>query len=77
MRGRMTENQAVTASTARMVKLHFPKHRKGAACVVDGELLRMPRDVEVKVHPGELKVLALEPLSAVATAASTAASTAA
>lgn len=58
LRGRLEENQAVTASTAKLVKLHFPKHRKGAACVVDGELLRMPRDVEVKLHAGELKVLA-------------------
>ena len=66
LRGRMQDNQAVTASTARIVKLHFPSHRKGAACVVDGELLRMPRDVEVKLHPGELKVLALEPLSSAA-----------
>ncbi|SMD11200.1 diacylglycerol kinase family protein [Rhizobium sp. RU36D] len=72
LRGRMKENQAVTASTARMVKLHFPKHRKGAACVVDGELLRMPRDVEVKVHPGELKVLAVEPLSTSAVASNAA-----
>lgn len=57
LRGRMKENQAVSASTARVVKLHFPKHRHGAACVVDGERLRMPRDVEVTLHPGELKVL--------------------
>ncbi|MCM2474082.1 diacylglycerol kinase family lipid kinase [Rhizobium sp. CG5] len=61
LRGRLEENQAVTASTAKLVKLHFPKHRKGAACVVDGELLRMPRTVEVKLHAGELKVLAPAP----------------
>ncbi|HBF30546.1 diacylglycerol kinase family protein [Rhizobium sp.] len=58
MRGRLAENQAVTASKTKIVRLHFPKHRKGVACVVDGELLRMPRDVEIKIHPGELKVLA-------------------
>lgn len=58
LRGRLEENQAVTASTAKLVKLHFPEHRKGAACVVDGELMRMPRTVEVKLHAGELKVLA-------------------
>ncbi len=50
----------------------FSKHRKGAACVVDGELLRMPRDVEVKLHPGELKVFALEPLSTSAVASNAA-----
>jgi diacylglycerol kinase family enzyme len=58
LRGRLADNQAVTASKTKIVRLHFPKHRKGVACVVDGELLRMPRDVEIKIHPGELKVLA-------------------
>lgn len=57
LRGRFKENDAVTASTAKHVHLHFPKHRKGAACVLDGELLRMPADVEIKMHAGELKVL--------------------
>ncbi len=57
IRGKFKENQAVTASTAQKVHLHFPNYRKGAACVLDGELLRMPADVELKIHPGELKVL--------------------
>jgi diacylglycerol kinase family enzyme len=61
LRGRFKENEAVTASTAGKVHLHFPKHRKGAACVLDGELLRMPADVELKIHPGELKVLVPPP----------------
>lgn len=64
LRGKFKENEAVTASTARTVRLHFPKHRKGAACVLDGELLRMPADVELKIHPGELKVLVPPPQSA-------------
>lgn len=57
LRGKFKENEAVTASTAERVHLHFPKYRKGAACVLDGELLRMPPDVEIKIHAGELKVL--------------------
>ncbi len=61
LRGRLKDNAAVTAATARQVHLHFPKHRKGAACVLDGELLRMPADVELKIHPGELKVLVPPP----------------
>lgn len=61
LRGRFKENEAVTASTAQKVHLHFPKHRKGAACVLDGELLRMPADVELSIHPGELKVLVAPP----------------
>lgn len=61
LRGKFKENEAVTASTAEMVRLHFPQHRKGAACVLDGELLRMPADVEIKIHAGELKVLVPPP----------------
>ncbi len=56
LRGRFKENEAVTASTAEKVHLHFPNHRKGAACVLDGELLRMPADVEIRIHAGQLKV---------------------
>ncbi len=58
LRGRLKENEAVTAATAETVRLHFPKRRHGALCVIDGELVRMPRDVELRQHPGELKVLA-------------------
>ena len=61
LRGKFKENEAVTVATAQKVHLHFPKHRKGAACVLDGELLRMPADVELKIHPGELKVLVPAP----------------
>ncbi|MCM2291948.1 diacylglycerol kinase family lipid kinase [Allorhizobium sp. BGMRC 0089] len=57
LRGRLKDNQAVTAATASAVRLHFPAHRKGAACVIDGELLRMPRDVDITIHAGALKVL--------------------
>jgi diacylglycerol kinase family enzyme len=58
LRGRLSENQSVMAAKTKSVRLHFPNHRKGVVCVVDGELLHMPRDVEIKIHPGELKVLA-------------------
>jgi diacylglycerol kinase family enzyme len=39
------------------VELHFPKKRHDLRCVIDGELLPMERDVALKVHAGELKVL--------------------
>lgn len=58
LRGRLKENEAVDHATARTVRLHFPKHRKGALCVLDGELLRMPEYVEIRQHPGELQVIA-------------------
>lgn len=57
LRGRLKDNEAVSATTAEVVRLHFPKRRHGALCVVDGELIRMPRNVEIRLHPGELKVL--------------------
>ncbi|MGX5665678.1 diacylglycerol kinase family lipid kinase [Rhizobium daejeonense] len=57
LRGRLKDNESVTAATAEVVRLHFPKRRHGALCVMDGELLHMPRDVELRQHPGELKVL--------------------
>lgn len=58
LRGRLKENEAVDHAAARSVRLHFPRHRKGALCVLDGELLRMPEYVEIRQHPGELKVIA-------------------
>lgn len=57
LRGRLKDNEAVSATTAEVVRLHFPKRRHGALCVVDGELIRMPRNVEIRLHAGELKVL--------------------
>lgn len=61
LRGRLKENQAVTAMTVTEVELHFPRARHDVRCVIDGELLPMPRDVRLKVHAGELKVLVKEP----------------
>lgn len=57
LRGRLKENAAVTASGAREAFLHFPKAPRSARCVIDGELVPMPREVDLKIHPGELKVL--------------------
>lgn len=62
LRGRLKDNDAVSATTAEVVRLHFPKRRHGALCVVDGELVRMPRNVEIRLHPGELKVLVPAPV---------------
>ncbi|WP_416795989.1 diacylglycerol/lipid kinase family protein [Ciceribacter azotifigens] len=58
VRGRMKENAAVTAATAETMRLHFPRHPRGALCVVDGELVRMPDRLDIRIHPGELQVLA-------------------
>jgi diacylglycerol kinase family enzyme len=39
------------------VTLTFPKRKRGAHAVVDGELIKLDRSVTLKVHPGALKVL--------------------
>ncbi|AYD00275.1 diacylglycerol kinase family protein [Neorhizobium sp. NCHU2750] len=58
LRGRLKENEAVTAMTVTELELHFPRPRKDVRCVIDGELLPMDRDILLKIHAGELKVLA-------------------
>lgn len=57
MRGRLKENAAVTAMAVESAELHFPRRRHDVRCVIDGELLPMKRDVELKIHAGELKVI--------------------
>ncbi|RWX75978.1 diacylglycerol kinase family lipid kinase [Neorhizobium lilium] len=57
LRGRLKESASVTAMTATQLELHFPRHRHDVRCVIDGELLPMKRDVLLKIHAGELKVL--------------------
>ncbi|MEV4609513.1 diacylglycerol kinase family lipid kinase [Neorhizobium sp. LMR1-1-1.1] len=57
LRGRLKDNEAVTAMTVTELELHFPRHRKDVRCVIDGELLPMDRDILLKIHAGELKVL--------------------
>ena len=57
LRGRLKENAAVTAMTTTEVELHFPRARHDVRCVIDGELLPMDRDVKLRIHAGELKVL--------------------
>lgn len=39
------------------VTLHFPKRKRSARAVIDGELIKLDRSVTLKVHPGALKVV--------------------
>ena len=64
LRGKFRENDAVMVMHPAEVNLHFPKLRAKANCVMDGELLPLERDVTVKLHPGELKVLVRQGLAA-------------
>lgn len=61
LRGKLKENEAVNAMTVTEVELHFPRKRHDVRCVIDGELLPMDRDVTLRVHAGELKVLVRQP----------------
>ncbi|WP_276118749.1 MULTISPECIES: diacylglycerol/lipid kinase family protein [Pararhizobium] len=57
LRGKFRESTLITEMSATAVNLHFPKARHGTKCVIDGELLPIGRDVALRVHPGELKLL--------------------
>jgi diacylglycerol kinase family enzyme len=39
------------------VTLHFPRRKRGAMAVIDGELIELERSVTLRVHPGALKVI--------------------
>jgi len=58
LRGKMKANPAITEIKAQAVDLHFPKLHRKANYVLDGELLKLPRDMAIRLHPGELKVIA-------------------
>ncbi|HZG27845.1 Diacylglycerol kinase family enzyme [Ensifer adhaerens] len=57
-RGRLKDNIAVTSELVQEVELHFPRRTPTARCVLDGELMPLPRDIRICIHPGALKVLA-------------------
>lgn len=64
LRGKVRENANVMIMHPAEVELHFPKLHSKANCVMDGELLPLQRDVALKLHPGELKVLVKRGLAA-------------
>jgi diacylglycerol kinase family enzyme len=57
LRGKLRENAAITEMKAKTVDLHFPKLHRSANYVLDGELIPLGKDVSLKLHPGELKVI--------------------
>ncbi|TPW29864.1 diacylglycerol/lipid kinase family protein [Pararhizobium mangrovi] len=58
LRGKLRLNEEVQARGADSVELSFPKLPKRASAVMDGELTPLERDVTVRMHAGELKILA-------------------
>jgi diacylglycerol kinase family enzyme len=57
LRGKLRENAAITEMKARSVDLHFPRVHRSANYVLDGELAPLGRDVSIRLHPGELRVI--------------------
>ncbi len=57
LRGKFRESPLITEMSVTAVDLHFPRERRNTNCVIDGELLPIGRDVALRVHPGELKLL--------------------
>jgi diacylglycerol kinase family enzyme len=57
LRGRLRENAAITEMKGRSVDLHFPRVYRSANYVLDGELVPLSKDVAIRLHPGELKVI--------------------
>lgn len=55
--GTWRDSPAVSEKEVAEVTLHFPKRKRGAHAVVDGELIKLERSVTLKVHPGKLKVV--------------------
>ncbi len=73
LRGKLRENADVTEMTGTAVDLHFPKVDRAINCVIDGELLPMDREVSIRLHPGELKVIVPKAEQKATTSAETAA----
>lgn len=57
LRGKFRDNPVITEMSGHALDLHFPKVDRKINCVIDGELLPMGRDVALRIHPGELKLL--------------------
>lgn len=55
---RFRTNENIDEIGCERVHLHFPKLYSKARAVVDGELVPLERDVTIRLHAGELKVLA-------------------
>jgi diacylglycerol kinase family enzyme len=55
--GTWRASPAVSEKEVDDVTLHFPKRKRGAHAVIDGELIKLDRSVTLKIHPGALKVV--------------------
>lgn len=56
--GRWKAHPRVSEKAVTSVTLVFPRRKKTARAVIDGELVPLPASVELRIHPGALKVFA-------------------
>lgn len=55
--GNWRDSPMVSETQIRDVTLRFPRRKRDAQAVVDGELVRLDREVALRIHPGALKVI--------------------
>lgn len=58
MLGRWKGHPRVSETEVSEVALTFPKRKRSARALIDGELVPLPARVELKIHPGALKAFA-------------------
>ena len=60
-RGTWRASPMVSEKEVAEVTLHFPKRKRGASAVIDGELIKLDKSVLLKIHPGALRVILPKP----------------
>ena len=57
MRGRWKSAPEVIEREAKEVSISFPRRKKDAMAVIDGELIKLDNTVNLKIHPGALQIV--------------------
>ena len=65
--GRWKGHPRISEREVTEVTLSFPRRKKSAKAVIDGELIALPQHVHLKVHPRALKVFAPQALAELGT----------
>jgi diacylglycerol kinase family enzyme len=56
-RGKWRDNEQVEVHEAKRVTLTVQSRRKRLAAVLDGELVTLEKETDIRIHPGQLRVL--------------------
>ena len=57
MLGTWRSNKMVSEREVKALTLHFPKRKRGAQAVIDGELVELEARVALTIRPGGLRVI--------------------